>query len=534
MIEDNAADDKLIRSRMALERVHVRVRSSSLGRASSRAAVVGDGRLYDFGSTVKSPSVGVSEAVRMISGALDGVLQGIWVEGEAAEIYRSRNGHVYFKLKDELGILNAVVFAGRAASNPPAFKQGDKIEVLGDVTVYPKTGSMQLTVSKWRRKGLGAIYEAFLRLKKSLEAEGLFSAELKKPLPVFPRRAALVTSSGSAAWHDVVRTIQRRTPWIELETFDSVVQGPTAAESLAEALRRADEMGFDVVLLVRGGGAYEDLQAFNDEMLARTIRAMNTPVVCGVGHESDETIADYVSDLRASTPTAAAESICPDKAYWESRIFSAFSSIQRAFGRSWENKFAALEKMERIAFAKEDFLRDFAGAFTLGRRRLDEAFHSQHALRMHRAAAVLGLISSRSISTEALSRSYAALDARMKTAARMLLQKKSDDLSSRTEIVLALGCSRAARAASDYASLRRLMPKASELLRGTIREYELASKALMLCDPDRPLSFGFARVVDDEGRWIKSAEEASSGCGYKILMNRGSMDVVSVAVEVDE
>lgn len=490
--------------------------------------------MYDFGGIVQSPSVSVSRAVGMISGALDGVLSGIWIEGEAAEIYTSRNGHVYFKLKDEGGILNAVLFAGRASVGPALFKQGDKIEVLGDATVYPKTGGMQITVQRWRPKGLGAIYEAFLKLKKSLAAEGLFSDEHKKPLAVFPMRAALVTSRDSAAWHDVVRTIQRRTPWIRLETFDSAVQGPAAAASLVRALKQADEGGFDVVLLVRGGGAYEDLQAFNDEGLARTIFAMKTPLVSGVGHESDETIADYVADLRASTPTAAAESICREKVYWESRLEAAVSSIRKGFDRAWENRFAALERIERTAFAKGDPLRGFEQAFAAEKRSFEDAFRSSHSERMHRARAAFRLISAKSISTEALSRSFSSARAAMHTAVRGLFNAKASRASGSDALLRALGSAAAVRAAERYASVRKLMPRASDLLRSTQREYELASKALLLSDPDRPLSFGFARVVDEEGRWVKSALEASQGARYKVLMNRGSIDVDVRKVETNE
>lgn len=531
MIEDDARDEKLIRSRMALERLRRRAAAGRSGalRASSPAEGV---RMYDFGGLVRSPSVSVSRAVDMISGALDGVLRGVWIEGEAAEIYISRNGHVYFKLKDEDGILNAVLFAGRTAGGPALFKQGDKIEVLGEATVYPKTGGMQITVQRWRPKGLGAIYEAFLKLKKSLAAEGLFSEEHKKPLAVFPTRAALVTSRDSAAWHDVVRTIQRRTPWVRLETFDSAVQGPTAAASLIRSLKLADEGGFDVVLLVRGGGAYEDLQAFNDEGLARAIFSMKTPVVSGVGHESDETIADYVADLRASTPTAAAESICRDKAYWESRIEAAASSMRRGFERSWENRFAALERIERMAFAKDDPLRVFAQAHAAGKRSFEDAFRASHSERMHRAGAALKLISVKSISTEALSRSFASTRAGMRSAVRSLFNSKASQASASDALLRALGGSAASRAAARYSSIRRLMPRASDLLRSTEREYELASKALLLCDPDRPLSFGFARVVDEKGRWVKSAPDAVQGARYKVLMNRGSIDVDVRAVEM--
>ena len=293
----------------------------------------------------KEKPLTVTEALGRLRDALYGILERVWLEGEVAQVKVSSYGHVYFSLKDERSVIDCVLFRGNRGSGR-LFAVGEKIEVNGRADIYAERGRLQMIVQRWRPAGQGSLYEAFLKLKARLEVEGLFDPARKRPIPKFVRRVALVTSSQAAAFGDVVRTIERRTPWVRILHAEAPVQGSDAPGRLISALRLADEARCDVVLLVRGGGAYEDLQAFNDEALARAICAMKTPVISGVGHETDVTIADFAADLRASTPTAAAESIGHDIEHWKKRIGEAAASLERAVDRGLEHGMLRLDTAE--------------------------------------------------------------------------------------------------------------------------------------------------------------------------------------------
>ncbi len=250
----------------------------------------------------------VSPLLRAVSDAVEGHFNPVAVGGELTGFSRAASGHCYFSLKDEQGQIRCVMFrraAGLVDFNP---SDGQRVEVRGRLGVYEQRGELQLVVESMQRAGEGELFRQFLALKAKLEREGLFDGTRKRPIPGVPRAIGVVTSLGSAALHDVVQTLQRRVPHIPVHIFASGVQGTQVASELCEAVRRAGERGeIDVLLLVRGGGSIEDLWAFNDEQLARTIVASLVPVVSGVGHETDFTLADFCADLRAPTPTAAAE-----------------------------------------------------------------------------------------------------------------------------------------------------------------------------------------------------------------------------------
>ncbi len=223
-----------------------------------------------------------------------------WVSGEVSNFTRAASGHWYFTLKDDAAQVRAVMFRGRAQHVGFTPKNGDKLEVRALVTLYTPRGDFQLNVEAIRRSGTGNLYEAFLKLKDKLNAEGLFSPERKRALPVFPRTIGIVTSPKAAALHDVLTSFARRAPHVKLIVYPTPVQGEGAgqkiAQTLATASRRAE---CDVLLLCRGGGSLEDLWAFNEEVVARAIVASTIPIICGVGHETDITIADFTADLRA-------------------------------------------------------------------------------------------------------------------------------------------------------------------------------------------------------------------------------------------
>lgn len=314
----------------------------------------------------------VSAALRRMTNALEGVLDGIWITGEVAEVSLSSLGHLYFSLKDEAALLSCAMFRS-ALGRGPIFQKGDRIELLGRVDIYAPRGRLQMVGTRWRPAGVGSLYEAFLKLKAKLEAEGLFAPERKKPIPRFVRRVVLVTSAQAAAYGDVLRTLERRTPWVKIMHVDSLVQGTDAPAALISALIAAQALTPDVILLVRGGGSYEDLQAFNDEELARTIAALNVPVICGVGHEADFTIADFAADLRASTPTAAAESIGPDRDTWLRRLDKCSDMLERAVERAYQHAAQRYDSAAAHLPAEDRLLQPWEQAMINARVRLCNA-----------------------------------------------------------------------------------------------------------------------------------------------------------------
>ena len=237
----------------------------------------------------------------------------LWLTGEISNLARPASGHWYFTIKDARAQIRCALF--RPRRNQIGFEpaNGDQVLLRGRLSLYEPRGDYQLIADALLPAGSGALQQAFAALKQKLEKEGLFAGERKKPLPDYPENIAIVTSPTGAAVRDMLVTLRRRWPLAKVRVYATHVQGDQAVSGLIRALKAADRQPFaDVILLARGGGSLEDLQAFNDESLARTISEIDTPVVCGVGHEHDVTIADWVADVRAATPTAAAEAATPD------------------------------------------------------------------------------------------------------------------------------------------------------------------------------------------------------------------------------
>ncbi len=242
----------------------------------------------------------------------DPYTQKVMVEGELSNFSSYRSGHWYFTLKDSEAQIRCAMFASSNRRVTFTPKDGDKVIVQGDISVFTGRGELQLIVTAMRPSGIGDLFLQYEKLKKKLSDEGLFDEAHKKPLPAWPMRIGLVTGRNTAARADVITTVGRRWPVAEIFEYPVLVQGTGSAEQIRKAMRTMDRMNMDVILLVRGGGSIEDLWSFNDEQLARIIYGMHTPVVTGVGHEVDYTIADFVSDLRAPTPTGAAERATPN------------------------------------------------------------------------------------------------------------------------------------------------------------------------------------------------------------------------------
>lgn len=244
----------------------------------------------------------------------DELLQDVWVRGEVSNFMRASSGHRYFTLKDNTASLRCVMWRNTAIRQSFIPRDGDAIEVHGSISVYEAGGQYQLYAEILRPVGEGALYQEFLRVKALLEAEGLFEPERKRPIPPRPQRIGIVTSPTGAALQDILNTLRRRYPLVEVVIAPTPVQGEEAPHGIIKAQQDVVRIANpDVIILARGGGSFEDLWAFNDEKVARTIAASPVPIITGVGHETDFTIADFVSDLRAPTPTAAAELASPNQ-----------------------------------------------------------------------------------------------------------------------------------------------------------------------------------------------------------------------------
>jgi len=271
-----------------------------------------------------------------------------WIAGEVSNFTRAASGHWYFTIKDAQAQMRCVMFRNRAQHADFTPKEGDRIEVRALVSMYEPRGELQLSVEAVRRTGQGQLYELFLKLKQKLESEGLFDAERKRALPTHPRAIGVITSLQAAALRDVLTTLRRRAPHIPIVLYPAPVQGAGVSDRLADMIEAANRRAeVDVLILCRGGGSIEDLWAFNGEGLARAIAASAIPIVAGVGHESDFTIADFAADVRAPTPTGAAELVSPQRAVLLRDLDHRHAQLTRAFGRQMERRQQHLDFLSR-------------------------------------------------------------------------------------------------------------------------------------------------------------------------------------------
>jgi len=283
------------------------------------------------GSGGELAALTVGQLTRRIRSILEGQLGEVWVRGEISNFRNPGSGHLYFTLKDEEGVLNAVMFRTDAARLAAPLRDGQAVRLRGRITVYEARGQYQIQVAEVRPEGAGTLQERFEALKRKLLAEGLFEAERKKPLPVFPERVGIVTALQGAVIQDFCRILQRRAPGIRIFVRGVRVQGIGAAEEIAEAIGAfSEENRVDLLVIARGGGSLEDLWAFNEEIVARALAASSLPTISAVGHETDFTIADFVADLRAPTPSAAAELLSRDWADWRAEVAQQGARLERA------------------------------------------------------------------------------------------------------------------------------------------------------------------------------------------------------------
>lgn len=288
----------------------------------------------------------------------DFVLKNLVVQGEISNFKQHSSGHLYFTMKDATSAINCVMFKSYLAQINFKPKEGMTIIATGSISVYERTGQYQLYVTNMREEGVGLLYQKFEALKQQLLAEGLFEQSIKKPLPTYPKKVGIITSETGAVLRDIIQVATRRNPYIQLILYPSLVQGEGAVEQLVKGLLVFNQMkDVDVIIIGRGGGSIEDLWSFNEERLARAIVASEIPVVSAVGHETDTTIADYVADLRAPTPSAAAELVIPAYAELMQRLeqqkLHLFSRMKQHVALSRQRLVTMMTRLENLSPIKK-------------------------------------------------------------------------------------------------------------------------------------------------------------------------------------
>jgi exodeoxyribonuclease VII large subunit len=300
----------------------------------------------------------VAELTRAIRGTLETRFGAVWVEGEISNYKLHPSGHQYFTLKDQRAQISCVIFRNAMLSPREPIADGAHVQVYGNVSVFEARGQYQLSVQILQRHGFGVLQAKFEALKRKLEAEGLFAAERKRALPAFPQRIGIVTSPSGAAIRDILNILRRRAPWLQILISPVRVQGTGAAAEIAVAIRELatpnpNWPALDLIIVARGGGSIEDLWEFNEEIVARTIADVTVPIVSAIGHEIDFTIADFVADLRAPTPSAAAELVVPELIGLQRRIDELQSCLHKCLRHFLEHQQTRLRFLSERALARE-------------------------------------------------------------------------------------------------------------------------------------------------------------------------------------
>jgi exodeoxyribonuclease VII large subunit len=429
------------------------------------------------------PVLTVTSLNQQVARLLERTFPLVWIGGEISNFTRAASGHWYFTLKDDGAQVRAVMFRGRAQYAGFVPREGDKVEVRALVTLYGARGDYQINVEAIRRAGVGALYEAFLRLKEKLTREGLFDEDRKRPLPLFARSIGIVTSPQAAALRDVLTALRRRVPHVRVVLYPAPVQGQLAAVKIAEAITTASKRReVDVLIVCRGGGSIEDLWSFNEEPVARAIADCAMPVISGVGHETDFTIADFAADLRAATPTAAAELAATARADWLGSLEADADDLRRAMARILSDASQGLDN--------------------LGRRLLSPSTRIAH-----QRVELLGMAS------------------RLTHGVRAPLNRQG--------VVLAQLQQRWARHRPDLRALRAELASdgrqlASSMRSGLGRRREalaLLAAQLELLNPQRTLERGYAIVTNAKGKVLRSPGQIKPRDVLHIRLAEGSAEV---------
>lgn len=432
------------------------------------------------------PVYSVSELNTAVRELLEHSFPLLWVEGEVSNLARPRSGHWYFSLKDEAAQVRCAMFRNKNRLLGFAPQDGQLVRVRARVSLYPARGDFQLIAEHLEDAGDGALQRAFEQLKRRLAAEGLFDAEVKRQLPALPRRIGVITSATGAAIRDVLSVLRRRYPLGEALLYPVPVQGDAAPAAIVRALQRAGQRrDCDVLLLVRGGGSLEDLWAFNDEGVARAIRACPIPVIAGVGHEVDVTIADFAADVRAPTPSAAAELVCPDQ-------------------RAWVRQFGELRR--RLHACVRARLAETGRGLASQRQRL-ERLHPERQLqqRMQRAD---------------------EFEARLQRAIHWTLERRRARLRTTTAGLRGAGPRQRLRHHADTVrSLRSRLYAAQDARRNALDgRVRVLCRALDAVSPLRTLERGYAIAETGDHRVLTDAATTAPGDPLHLRLSRGRVD----------
>lgn len=364
----------------------------------------------------------------------DFMLNRIYVKGEVSNCKYHTSGHIYFSLKDESGTIACVMFAGQRGGLSFRMKEGQQVIVLGSVSVYERNGAYQLYAREVRLDGEGALYERFQALKRELEEMGMFAEEYKQPIPRMAMRVGVVTAPTGAAIRDIMNISARRNPYVQLILYPAQVQGEGAKESIVRGIRMLEKTGVDVIIAGRGGGSIEDLWAFNEEEVARAVFACSVPVISAVGHETDTTIADYAADLRAPTPSAAAELAVWDYARFAEAMRGGRQKLDRLMAQKLEwNRMKEKELRVRISYLHPEMkLRDRRNQAVEMEDKLERLMELRLQSEKHRLAVLLERLKGLS-PLEKLSRGYAFLERETgqgRNAVRSVKQVQKGDVLS--------------------------------------------------------------------------------------------------------
>lgn len=446
----------------------------------------------------------VSQLAGQIRFLLENEFPSVWVEGEVTGFKVAQSGHVYFSLKDEEAVIDCVIWRRQAAAIERFPSDGDHIEVEGSLTTYPRGSRYQITVRALRPAGLGKLYLKFLELKERLAREGLFDPARKRALPRHPRTVGVITSAKGAAIRDIIKVLRRRAPQVRILLYPTPVQGDEAPLRIAEAIRRMNELGWaDVLIVGRGGGSLEDLWAFNEEVVARAIAQSKIPVISAVGHETDFTIADFVADERAPTPSAAAEMVVPSTQELLRLLKTTQGRLQSAIDRR-------LAPLRRIRDLYQRLLHAIHGRV----RKLEQAKHFRQLAAELLRRRVMKL------------RPAELLRERLLTLFRTMMQKRREVLG-RFEMLLAKG-----KPLQQVNERRQELDELTSQLLGHIQNalrqrqhrLELLAGKLSALDPKAILSRGYSITFDGAtNRVLKSAAATREGRTLRIVLHEGEL-----------
>ncbi|MDH5618370.1 MAG: exodeoxyribonuclease VII large subunit [Gammaproteobacteria bacterium] len=440
-------------------------------------------------------AITVSQLNRKARTLLEQGIARLWVEGEISNMSRPASGHIYFSLKDEAAQVSAAWFRQRQRGPAIGFKNGDRVLAYGRVSLYEARGNFQFIVEQMEPAGEGVLKQRYEALKKKLLAEGLFEEDRKQALPALPGRIGVITSPSGAAIRDIVSVLARRFPSVPVIIYPAAVQGDAAPGELAVALQTAIRRNeCEVLIIGRGGGSLEDLWAFNDETLARAIADCPIPIVSAVGHEVDFTICDFVADVRAPTPSGAAEIVVPDRSDWLHRVSALALRIGRIGQRSVEDRAQALDWLGKRLLAASP----------------EATLRRQHSsLRENRARLV------------------AAMN-------RQLLERRNDAQALRGELMQLSPALAVQRSIARLASLRQqLATGAHDALSDVRHRLALLGRALHSVSPLATLDRGYAIVKNAQGKVVTNAATVQSGDEIRASLSKGEL-VASVTKVIDK